>query len=124
MIAANEASKTKTEYTSVELSDGRTVQFAGKRKVMKETLIDNSKIVVDGDVVQLEKGAISVRFDFLNGETRTIVLPPALLARFAGHGAEQVEAVLSNQSQLQSVRQMPQLGTGHAMQQHRRGWGS
>ncbi len=34
-----------------------------------------------------------------------------------GHGAEQVEAVLSNQSQLQSVRQMPQLGTGHAMQQ-------
>ena len=34
-----------------------------------------------------------------------------------GHEAEQVEAVLSNQSQLQSVRQMPQLGTGHAMQQ-------
>jgi len=34
-----------------------------------------------------------------------------------GHGAEQVEAVLSNQPQLQSVRQMPQLGTGHAMQQ-------
>jgi len=34
-----------------------------------------------------------------------------------GHGAEQVEAVLSSQSQLQSVRQMPQLGTGHAMQQ-------
>jgi bifunctional UDP-N-acetylglucosamine pyrophosphorylase/glucosamine-1-phosphate N-acetyltransferase len=34
-----------------------------------------------------------------------------------GHGAEQVEAMLSNQPQLQSVRQMPQLGTGHAMQQ-------
>ena len=34
-----------------------------------------------------------------------------------GHGADQVEALLSNQSQLQSVRQMPQLGTGHAMQQ-------
>ena len=34
-----------------------------------------------------------------------------------GHGAEQVEAVLSNQPQLQTVRQMPQLGTGHAMQQ-------
>jgi bifunctional UDP-N-acetylglucosamine pyrophosphorylase/glucosamine-1-phosphate N-acetyltransferase len=34
-----------------------------------------------------------------------------------GHGADQVEALLSNQSQLQSLRQMPQLGTGHAMQQ-------
>ena len=34
-----------------------------------------------------------------------------------GHGAEQVEALLANQTQLQSVRQMPQLGTGHAMQQ-------
>ena len=34
-----------------------------------------------------------------------------------GHGAEQVESVLETQSGLQSVRQMPQLGTGHAMQQ-------
>ena len=34
-----------------------------------------------------------------------------------GHGAEQVEASLQGQSHLQCVRQMPQLGTGHAMQQ-------
>jgi bifunctional UDP-N-acetylglucosamine pyrophosphorylase/glucosamine-1-phosphate N-acetyltransferase len=34
-----------------------------------------------------------------------------------GHGAEQVEASLSAQTGLQCVRQMPQLGTGHAMQQ-------
>jgi bifunctional UDP-N-acetylglucosamine pyrophosphorylase/glucosamine-1-phosphate N-acetyltransferase len=34
-----------------------------------------------------------------------------------GHGAEQVEAELAPQSGLESVRQMPQLGTGHAMQQ-------
>ncbi len=34
-----------------------------------------------------------------------------------GHGAEQVEPMLAAQSGLQSVRQMPQLGTGHAMQQ-------
>ena len=34
-----------------------------------------------------------------------------------GHGADQVEAMLSGQSGLQTVRQMPQLGTGHAMQQ-------
>jgi len=34
-----------------------------------------------------------------------------------GHGAEEVEASLSHLSQVQCVRQMPQLGTGHAMQQ-------
>jgi bifunctional UDP-N-acetylglucosamine pyrophosphorylase/glucosamine-1-phosphate N-acetyltransferase len=34
-----------------------------------------------------------------------------------GHGADQVEAVLAHQAGLQTVRQMPQLGTGHAMQQ-------
>jgi len=81
--------KSKTEYTAVEMSDGRTVQFAGKRKVNKETLIDESKIMVDGDVVQLQAGAISVRMDFVNGDTRTYAIPLSLLARFAGHGAEQ-----------------------------------
>ena len=34
-----------------------------------------------------------------------------------GHGAKQVEQMLSSQAQMQTVRQMPQLGTGHAMQQ-------
>ena len=34
-----------------------------------------------------------------------------------GHGAEQVEASLQGHAHLQCVRQMPQLGTGHAMQQ-------
>lgn len=34
-----------------------------------------------------------------------------------GHGADQVEAALSHQAPMQTVRQMPQLGTGHAMQQ-------
>jgi len=34
-----------------------------------------------------------------------------------GHGAEQVEAALASQSGLRFVRQMPQLGTGHALQQ-------
>jgi len=34
-----------------------------------------------------------------------------------GHGAEQVEAALGSQPGLQFVRQMPQLGTGHALQQ-------
>ena len=34
-----------------------------------------------------------------------------------GHGAEEVEDSLAAQNGLQCVRQMPQLGTGHAMQQ-------
>ena len=34
-----------------------------------------------------------------------------------GHGAEQVEATLVHNEHVQCVRQMPQLGTGHAMQQ-------
>ena len=34
-----------------------------------------------------------------------------------GHGGEQVEAVLAQQTAIQTVRQIPQLGTGHAMQQ-------
>jgi hypothetical protein len=81
--------KKQTEYTTVAMTDGRSVQFAGKRKMMKTTLLDDSKITVEGDIAQLEKGAVSVRFDFVNGETRTVALPASLLARFAGHGAEQ-----------------------------------
>lgn len=83
------ASKSKTEYTQVQMTDGRTVQFAGKRKVNKETVIDESKIAIEGDVMQISAGAISVRMDFRNGETRTMPLPLVLLAQFAGHGGEQ-----------------------------------
>ncbi len=84
-------SKSKTEYFPVKMTDGRTVQFAGKRKVNKETVIDESKIAAeaDGSIVQFEPGAISIRMDFRNGETRLIPLPLSLLAKFAGHGGEQ-----------------------------------
>lgn len=81
--------KSKTEYTPVTMSDGRVVQFAGKRKVLKETLIDESKIAIEGDVIQLQAGAISIRMDFRNGASRTYPLPLSLLAQFAGHGGEQ-----------------------------------
>jgi len=81
--------KSKTEYTEVEMTDGRKVSFAGKRKVNKETVIDESKIVVEGNVMQLSAGAVAIRMDFRNGETRLISLPLSLLTRFAGHGAEQ-----------------------------------
>lgn len=83
------APKSKTEYTKVTLTDGREVQFAGKRKVNKETLIDESKIVIDGDVMQIQAGAVSIRMDFRNGDTRTYQIPLHLLAKFTGHGGEQ-----------------------------------
>lgn len=86
---ASASSKSKTEYTAVTMTDGRVVQFAGKRKVQKETLIDEGKITQDGEILQIEAGAISVRMDFRNGETRTFALPLSLVPRFAGHGAEQ-----------------------------------
>lgn len=89
MAEEQTTSKSKTEYTQVQLTDGRTVQFAGKRKVNKETVVDESKIMIDGDVMQIQAGAISVRMDFRNGETRTMPLPLSLLAQFAGHGGEQ-----------------------------------
>ena len=81
--------KAKAEVAAVTMTDGRVVNFVGKRKVLKETVVDSSKIEVEGDVVQLQAGAVSIRMDFRNGETRLIPLPVALLARFAGHGGEQ-----------------------------------
>jgi hypothetical protein len=55
---------------------GRIVAFAGKRKMVKTA-----------DVA--EDGTVSVRFDFVNGETRTLTVPPALMTKFAAHGAAQ-----------------------------------
>lgn len=86
---AEKATKKKAEVTMVKMGDGREVGFAGKRKVNKETLIDESKIVLDGNTVTIEDGAVSVRMDFRNGETRTFPIKAAMIAKFAGHGGEQ-----------------------------------
>ena len=90
---ANEAvavePKKKAEITVVKMEDGREVSFAGKRRVNKETLIDESQIILDGDTITLTNGAVKVRMDFRNGKTRTLAIPPKLLAKFAGHGGEQ-----------------------------------
>ena len=67
--------KAPREVEVVKMQDGREVEFVGKRKLLKETLINGTEV--------------SVRLDFRNGETRTIQLPLSLLAQFAGHGAEQ-----------------------------------
>jgi hypothetical protein len=67
----------ESTVNSVRMTDGRIVDFVGKRKMLKDSFADEAT------------GKISVRFDFVNGETRTFVLNPALIAKFAAHGAEQ-----------------------------------
>lgn len=76
MSATETEVKSKSNVETVELSDGRKVDFVGKRKMLKETLIS-------------EVGDVSIRIDFRNGTTRTFPIPDALKNRFAGHGAEQ-----------------------------------
>lgn len=90
-MSEEKVEKLKTVVEEVKMADGRVVNFAGKRKVVKETVINEGLIETseDGSVVQLMAGAVAIRMDFRNGETRLIPLPLSLLAKFAGHGAEQ-----------------------------------
>ena len=69
-------SKTETQVETVTMTDGRVVDFAGKRKLLKESSVN-------------AEGKVQVRLDFRNGETRLFTLPDALLNKFAAHGAEQ-----------------------------------
>lgn len=73
--AAN--AKAPSTSITVRMDDGRDVEFAGKRKMLKSHTID----AATGEVV--------VRVDFANGETRTLNIVPELLHKFAAHGAEQ-----------------------------------
>ena len=68
--------KKETTINTVTLTDGRIVDFVGKRKLLKA-----SEVTPDGK--------IQTTLDFVNGETRTFTIPDALLAKFASHGAEQ-----------------------------------
>lgn len=69
-------SKVETAVETVTMQDGRLVDFAGKRKLLKESL-------------ESAEGKVQVRLDFRNGETRLFTLPDNMLAKFAAHGAEQ-----------------------------------
>lgn len=60
---------------TVTMQDGRTVDFAGKRKLIKTTIVQDGKV--------------QTTLDFRNGQTRIFVVPDNMLHRFAGHGAEQ-----------------------------------
>lgn len=73
--AATAKPKAERVVESVKMSDGRVVEFVNKKRMIKESFIE-------GDTVK-------VRLDFRNGETRSFTVPPALMAKFAAHGAEQ-----------------------------------
>ncbi|MDE2097551.1 MAG: hypothetical protein KGL39_09920 [Patescibacteria group bacterium] len=68
--------KAPTEIETVQMNDGRSVDFPGKRKLQKEVIIE-------------EGNSAAVRFDFRNGETRLFKVPSAMLYQFAAHGASQ-----------------------------------
>lgn len=82
-VAAPKAKKEPTPITTVQMKDGRTVDFPGKRKLLKEDIEIN--------------GVPGVRLDFINGETREVVItvgssddnPNGLLAKLAQHGLKQ-----------------------------------
>lgn len=74
--AAAGKTKAKPEVEKVQMEDGREVEFAGKRKLLKEA------VFTDGELP-------SVRFDFRNGKSRIYQIIPALVAQFAAHGASQ-----------------------------------
>lgn len=68
--------KQATAVETVTMTDGRFVDFAGKRKLLKESIINDD-------------GQVQVRLDFRNGESRLFTVPDNLVQRMAAHGAEQ-----------------------------------
>lgn len=72
----SEAQKKETVVELVKMSDGRQVEFPGKRKLSKEVYI-------------ADNGTISIRADFRNGETLTQEVPSLLYPKCAAHGIGQ-----------------------------------
>ena len=68
--------KSTPEVTKVTMTDGREVEFTGKRRLEKVG-------------IENPDGTLAVRLDWRNGETRTFQLPMDLLPKFAMHGALQ-----------------------------------
>ena len=64
------------EVEPVLMTDGRIVDFPGKRRIWKSSYLNGI-------------GRVCVRLDFRNGVTRTITLRPDMMSRYAAHGAEQ-----------------------------------
>jgi len=76
-VVAEAKAKSKTEYDTVTMTDGRVVQFPKKRDLIKSYYPDEVNATV------------RVVLDFKNGETREFYPQPGLLLQFAGHGAVQ-----------------------------------
>ena len=73
--ATQVSAKPKAEIRTVTMKDGRKVDFAGKRKMLKEIIVDGKEV--------------GVRFDWDSGETRVFKVPPQHLLYSAGHGYAQ-----------------------------------
>lgn len=66
-----------TERTEVQMEDGSTVSFPGKRQMIKSTSVNP------------ETGSVSVTFLFRNGAVRQAHVHPDLLLEAAAHGYSQ-----------------------------------
>jgi len=75
--AETKTKKAPVEVVAVEMEDGRTVEFSGKRGMLKEIVLDE------------QAGTASVRFDFRNGQTLTAQVPQQHLLYAAAHGYAQ-----------------------------------
>lgn len=77
--AGEQKAKRERVVTKVTMEDGREVEFAGKRRLLKDATISEDGFDVD------------VRFDLISGETRNfkIAANNPLFAKFAAHGIMQ-----------------------------------
>lgn len=94
-VAAPASAKPTRQAETVEMTDGRKVEFVGKQVMLKTGLVQVGDSLKDIDeltpeeLVSVEPSHLHVRFDFRNGTTRLYPLNPTLAARFAVHGALQ-----------------------------------
>ena len=80
------SSRKKTEYITVEMTDGRKEDFATTIKAKKTVLGADGAVTAEADK------AAGIRFDFVNGQTRTVMLDDLkteLVMRLAAHGLSQ-----------------------------------
>ncbi len=69
------AVKATTPIEVVTMEDGRQIGFAGKKRMMKEVIVEDK--------------TVQVRFDFRNGATRLFTVGKHNILQLAGHGASQ-----------------------------------
>ena len=82
----------KKEVTKVKMEDGREVEFAGSRAVLKEGgVLHNGGFyeIAEASDEAKEKGRPAIRMDFRDGGTRTYPIRTDLLLQHALHGAKQ-----------------------------------